>query len=92
MHPIVTDADLDLLLAAPLAVLYKHSPICPTSDVAYEEMLAFRRVATRVLELTATASVHRIGVCRAKPRDVEVPGPGADNGRAVARAVERMVH
>src|SRR6266850_6747866 len=43
MHPIVTDADLDLLLAAPLAVLYKHSPICPTSDAAYEEMLAFRR-------------------------------------------------
>ena len=43
MHPIVTDADLDLLFAAPLAVLYKHSPICPTSDVAYEEMLAFRR-------------------------------------------------
>ena len=41
MHPIVSDADLDSLLAAPLAVLYKHSPICPTSDVAYEEMRAF---------------------------------------------------
>ena len=31
MHPIVTDADLDRLFAAPLAVLYKHSPICPTA-------------------------------------------------------------
>jgi bacillithiol system protein YtxJ len=43
MHHIATHADLGPLLAAPLAVLYKHSPICPTSGVAYEEMLAFRR-------------------------------------------------
>jgi bacillithiol system protein YtxJ len=46
IHPIVTDADLDLVFAAPLAVLYKHSPICPTSDMAYEQMLAFRRRST----------------------------------------------
>jgi bacillithiol system protein YtxJ len=44
MHVIATDADVAALLAAPLAVLYKHSPICPTSSFAYEEMLAFRRV------------------------------------------------
>ena len=43
MNLIATEADLLELLAAPLAVLYKHSPICPTSSVAYEEMLAFRR-------------------------------------------------
>jgi bacillithiol system protein YtxJ len=43
MHMIATDADLLTVLAAPLAVLYKHSPICPASSVAYEELLAFRR-------------------------------------------------
>jgi hypothetical protein len=35
MHPIVSEADFAALLAAPLAVLYKHSPICPTSGFAY---------------------------------------------------------
>jgi bacillithiol system protein YtxJ len=45
MHPIVNDADVAAVLAAPLAVLYKHSPICPTSGIAYEEMLAFRRLS-----------------------------------------------
>jgi bacillithiol system protein YtxJ len=45
MHVIATEADVPALLAAPLAVLYKHSPICPTSSFAYEEMLAFRRVS-----------------------------------------------
>jgi bacillithiol system protein YtxJ len=45
MHQIVTDADVAALLAAPLAILYKHSPICPASSFAYEEILAFRRVS-----------------------------------------------
>ena len=43
MHSIVSAADLEALLAAPLAVLYKHSPICPASDMAYEEIRAFVR-------------------------------------------------
>jgi bacillithiol system protein YtxJ len=63
MHPIVTDADLDLLLAAPLAVLYKHSPICPTSDVAYEEMLAFRRV--RAVPVYTVDVIHHRPLSRA---------------------------
>jgi bacillithiol system protein YtxJ len=59
IHPIVTDADLDLVLAAPLAVLYKHSPICPTSDMAYEQMLAFRR--------RSTVPVYMVDVIRHRP-------------------------
>jgi bacillithiol system protein YtxJ len=76
MHPIVTDADLDLLLAAPLAVLYKHSPICPTSEVAYEEMLAFRRrrpVPVYLVDVIhhrplSRALADRIGVRHASPQ------------------------
>ena len=78
MHPIVTDADLDLLLAAPLAVLYKHSPICPTSDTAYEEMLAFRgRRAVPVYMVDvihhrplSRALAERIGVRHASPQAI----------------------
>ena len=78
IHPIVTDADLDLLLTAPLAVLYKHSPICPTSDVAYEEMLAFRRrraVPVYMVDvihhrLLSRALAERIGVRHASPQAI----------------------
>lgn len=38
MRKISTEADVATALAAPLAVVYKHSPICPTSGIAYEEM------------------------------------------------------
>jgi bacillithiol system protein YtxJ len=78
MHPIVTDADLDHLLAAPLAVLYKHSPICPTSDVAYEEMLAFHRrraVPVYMVDVIhhrplSRALAERIGVRHASPQAI----------------------
>jgi bacillithiol system protein YtxJ len=76
MHPIATEADLVLLLAAPLAVLYKHSPICPTSGVAYEEMLAFRRRSAVPVYLVdvirhrplSRALAQRIGVEHASPQ------------------------
>jgi monothiol bacilliredoxin len=76
MHAIVTDADLELLLAAPLAVLYKHSPICPTSDAAYEEILAFRRrraVPIYMVDVIehrplSRALAERIGVRHASPQ------------------------
>jgi len=78
MYPIVTDADLDLLFAAPLAVLYKHSPICPTSDVAYEKMLAFRH--RRAVPVYMVDVIHhrplsrtlaeRIGVRHASPQAI----------------------
>ena len=78
MHPIVTDTDLETLLAAPLAVLYKHSPICPTSDVAYEEMLAFRRrraVPVYLVDVIhhrplSRALAERIGVRHASPQAI----------------------
>jgi bacillithiol system protein YtxJ len=78
MHTIVTGADLDLLLAAPLAVLYKHSPICPTSDAAYEEMLAFRRrraVPVYMVDVIhhrplSRALAERIGVRHASPQAI----------------------
>ena len=78
MHPIVTDADLDQLLAAPLAVLYKHSPICPTSDAAYTEVLAFRRhraVPIYMVDVIrhrslSRALAERIGVRHASPQAI----------------------
>lgn len=78
MHPLVSDADLALLLAAPLAVLYKHSPICPTSGVAYEEMLAFRRrypVPVFLVDVVAhrplsRALAERIGVVHRSPQAI----------------------
>jgi bacillithiol system protein YtxJ len=44
MHKIATEADVASALAEPLAVVYKHSPICPTSGMAYEEMRSLRRL------------------------------------------------
>ena len=78
MHPIVTEADLIPLLAAPLAVLYKHSPICPTSGVAYEEMLAFRRRSPVPVFLVdvikhrplSRALAERIGVVHESPQAI----------------------
>ena len=48
MHKIATEADVTTLLAEPLAVVYKHSPICPTSGIAYEEMRSLRRLQSDV--------------------------------------------
>ena len=44
MRKIATEADVATALAEPLAVLYKHSPICPTSGIAYEEMRSLRQI------------------------------------------------
>ncbi|HEV8453477.1 MAG TPA: bacillithiol system redox-active protein YtxJ [Gemmatimonadales bacterium] len=44
MRKISSEADVATALAEPLAVLYKHSPICPTSGIAYEEMRSLRRI------------------------------------------------
>jgi bacillithiol system protein YtxJ len=78
MHVIVNDADLPPLLTAPLAVLYKHSPICPTSGFAYEEMLAFRRlrqVPVYVVDVIkhrplSRALAERLGVVHASPQAI----------------------
>jgi bacillithiol system protein YtxJ len=44
MQKIATETDVDTALAQPLAVVYKHSPICPTSGIAYEEIRSLRRL------------------------------------------------
>ena len=103
MHPIVTDADLDHLLAAPLAVLYKHSPICPTSDAAYEEILEFRRhraVPVYMVDVIqhrplSRALAERIGVRHASPQAIILRDGVAAWHRSHyeirAEAMERMV-
>jgi bacillithiol system protein YtxJ len=78
MHAIVTAADLPPLLAAPVAVLYKHSPICPTSGFAYEEVLAFRRrrdVPVFLVDVIkhrplSRALAERLGVVHASPQAI----------------------
>jgi monothiol bacilliredoxin len=44
MQKIASEADVVTALAQPLAVLYKHSPICPTSSIAYQEIRSLRRL------------------------------------------------
>jgi bacillithiol system protein YtxJ len=44
MHKLATEDDVATALAEPLAVVYKHSPICPTSGIAYEEIRSLRRL------------------------------------------------
>jgi bacillithiol system protein YtxJ len=78
MHQIVSEADFAALLAAPLAVLYKHSPICSTSGFAYEEMLTFRRLSRVPVYLVdvirhrplSRALAERIGVTHASPQAI----------------------
>jgi bacillithiol system protein YtxJ len=48
MQKIATEADVAAVLEQPLAVVYKHSPICPTSTMAYEEMRSLRRLQSDV--------------------------------------------
>jgi bacillithiol system protein YtxJ len=60
MHKIATEADVATALAEPLAVLYKHSPICPTSGIAYEEMRSLRRLQTDV-------PVYMVDVIHSRP-------------------------
>jgi bacillithiol system protein YtxJ len=42
MQKLATEADVSTALTQPLAVVYKHSPICPTSTIAYQEMRSLR--------------------------------------------------
>ena len=44
MQKLDTEADVATALAEPLAILYKHSPICPTSGIAFEEIRSLRRL------------------------------------------------
>lgn len=79
MRKIVSEADVASALSEPLAVVYKHSPICPTSGVAYEEMRSLRRmhhdipmylvdvVACRPL---SRSIAERVGIVHASPQAI----------------------
>jgi monothiol bacilliredoxin len=60
MHTIATEADVAAALAQPLAVVYKHSPICPTSGIAYQEIRSLNRLQSDV-------PVYLIDVIHSRP-------------------------
>ena len=79
MYRIVTEADLASALSAPLAVLYKHSPICPTSGIAYEEISSLRRlhgdVPVYLVDVVqfrplSRQIAERVGVVHASPQAI----------------------
>jgi bacillithiol system protein YtxJ len=79
MLKIATQADVASALAAPLAVVYKHSPICPTSGMAYEEMRSLRRLHQDVpvymvdvvhCRLLSRSIAEQVGVVHASPQAI----------------------
>ncbi|MBA3443256.1 MAG: bacillithiol system redox-active protein YtxJ [Gemmatimonadales bacterium] len=60
MLRISSEADVDSALSQPLAILYKHSPICPTSGMAYEEMRSLHH-------LHGDVPVYVVDVVQARP-------------------------
>jgi bacillithiol system protein YtxJ len=79
MQKIATEADVATVLAEPLAVVYKHSPICPTSGMAYEEIRSLKRMQQDV-PVYLVDVVHsrplsryiaeRVGVVHASPQAI----------------------
>src|SRR5918997_7025901 len=79
MRKISTEADVASALSEPLAVLYKHSPICPTSGIAYEEMSSLRRlhgdVPVYLVDVVHSRPLsryiaERVGVVHASPQAI----------------------
>jgi bacillithiol system protein YtxJ len=79
MHKISTEADVANVLAEPLAVVYKHSPICPSSGLAYEEMRSLRRlqqdVPVYMVDVVQSRPIsryiaERVGVAHASPQAI----------------------
>jgi bacillithiol system protein YtxJ len=79
MRKIATEADLTAVLAEPLAVVYKHSPICPTSGIAYEEMRSLRRlhgdVPVYLIDVVHSRPLsrhisERVGIAHASPQAI----------------------
>jgi bacillithiol system protein YtxJ len=60
MQKIASEADVVTALAQPLAILYKHSPICPTSSIAYQEIRSLRRLQEDV-------PVYLVDVIQSRP-------------------------
>ena len=105
MHRILTEADIESLLAAPLAVLYKHSPICATSRVAQDEIAELRRqrdVPIYVVDVVRQRPLSRVladrtGVTHQSPQAIVLRGGVAAWHRshydiqadAIARALDQ---
>jgi bacillithiol system protein YtxJ len=79
MNKIATAADVAAALSEPLAVVYKHSPICPTSGIAYEEIQSLRRlhgdVPVYVVDVVHARPLsryiaERVGVVHASPQAI----------------------
>jgi bacillithiol system protein YtxJ len=79
MRKIASEADLATVLAEPLAVVYKHSPICPTSDMAYEEVRSLRRlhqdVPVYLVDVVHSRTLsryisERVGIVHASPQAI----------------------
>ncbi|MDQ3224305.1 MAG: thioredoxin family protein, partial [Gemmatimonadota bacterium] len=79
MNKIVTAADVAAALAEPLAVVYKHSPICPTSGIAYQELQSLgqlhRDVPVYLVDVVHSRPLsryvaERVGVVHASPQAI----------------------
>jgi bacillithiol system protein YtxJ len=79
MRKITSEADIATALAEPLTVVYKHSPICPSSDIAYEEMRALRRlhhdVPVYLVDVVHSRPLsrfisERVGIAHASPQAI----------------------
>lgn len=63
--PVRDEDELERVLQEPLAVLYKHSPLCGLSDIAAREVRSFMEARPRV-------PVYLVDVIRARPLSREV--------------------
>lgn len=79
MLEIATQADVATAMSEPLAVVYKHSPICPTSGVAYEEIRSLRQlhrdVPVYIVDVVHARSLsryiaERVGIVHASPQAI----------------------
>ena len=79
MHKIASEADVATAMAEPLAVVYKHSPVCPTSSIAYEEIRSLRRLHGDVpvymvdvvnARLISRYIAEQVGVVHASPQAI----------------------
>jgi bacillithiol system protein YtxJ len=79
MQKISTEADVATVLSEPLAVVYKHSPICPSSGLAYEEIRSLRRlqqdVPVYMVDVVQSRAIsryiaERVGVVHASPQAI----------------------
>jgi bacillithiol system protein YtxJ len=79
MQKVATEADIATVLSEPLAVVYKHSPICPSSGMAYEEIRSLKRmqqdVPVYLIDVVHSRPLsrylaERVGVVHASPQAI----------------------